>query len=190
MNSTKVHILSAAKSVLIKQGSAGFSMRKVAEEASVRLNNVQYYFKTKADLIDGLLSNYTEESKNALLENVQQSGNGKQGITSFIASICQSETIEDEIKLSIALTSLAEQEEIGIRLHHFYSDFYNLLFDFFQQVSGKDKKALCLHQAASLLLPFINGYGLVSKNIDLDYVDTSEMLSDLLWNMINDTKLD
>jgi AcrR family transcriptional regulator len=44
-------ILQSAKSVLVRQGAAGFSIRKVAEAAGISLGHVQHYFPTKGALL-------------------------------------------------------------------------------------------------------------------------------------------
>lgn len=185
MNATKIRILESAKDVLIAEGSTAFSMRKVAERASVRLNNVQYYFKNKADLIDGLLSCYLEESRNDLALNLENCGDGRQGIQTFLKRIFNEEARTEEIKLSIALTSLAEIEEIGDRLDTFYDQYYRLLIDFLHRVAGDKASDDNLQKGASLLLPYINGYGLVSSNLGLNISETTELLTDIVWQLIN-----
>jgi AcrR family transcriptional regulator len=58
-------ILSAAHRVFIRDGHAGLSMRKVADEAGVALGNVNYYFDSKSALLDATLrealADYVEE---------------------------------------------------------------------------------------------------------------------------------
>lgn len=48
-------ILLAAHRVFIRDGHAGLSMRKVADEAGVALGNVNYYFESKSALLDATL---------------------------------------------------------------------------------------------------------------------------------------
>ncbi len=52
---TIAHILAAAHRVFIRDGHAGLSLRKVADEADVAVGNVSYYFDTKRALIEALL---------------------------------------------------------------------------------------------------------------------------------------
>jgi len=72
MNSTKNRILQAARTVLINQGSGGFSMRKVAAEAAITLGNVQYHYKTKTDLLSGLMVWYVDENRQALQQTINE----------------------------------------------------------------------------------------------------------------------
>jgi AcrR family transcriptional regulator len=54
-NETASRIVLAAREILLDEGHAQFSMRNVAARAGVHLNNVQYYFKTREDLVRALL---------------------------------------------------------------------------------------------------------------------------------------
>ncbi len=52
---TAARIVLAARELLMNEGYAQFSMRNVAARAGVHLANVQYYFKTREDLVRALL---------------------------------------------------------------------------------------------------------------------------------------
>lgn len=49
-------ILAAAHRVFVRDGHAGLSMRKVAQEAGVAVGNMSYYFDTKRALLSATLS--------------------------------------------------------------------------------------------------------------------------------------
>lgn len=49
-------ILDAAEEILVAEGYAGFSMRKVGEQLGIRLSNVQYYFPTPNAVVDALFN--------------------------------------------------------------------------------------------------------------------------------------
>jgi AcrR family transcriptional regulator len=48
-------ILTAARSVFMAAGYAGFTMRKVAEQAGMSVGNLSYYYRTKDDLLRDLI---------------------------------------------------------------------------------------------------------------------------------------
>jgi len=52
---TLVQILDAARAVFIREGHAGLSLRKVADEAGVAVGNVNYYFSSKRVLLEAML---------------------------------------------------------------------------------------------------------------------------------------
>jgi AcrR family transcriptional regulator len=54
-NDTAGRIVRAARELLMNEGYAQFSMRNVGAHAGVHLANVQYYFKTRDDLVQALL---------------------------------------------------------------------------------------------------------------------------------------
>ena len=54
-------IMEACKAVLINKGYTQFSLRNVAREAGIHLSNLQYYFKTREELIRGLID-YNSQS--------------------------------------------------------------------------------------------------------------------------------
>ena len=58
-------ILDAATSILIEDGYAQLSTRKIAARAGVRPGHLQYYFRTKQDVVQGLLERYLERATNA-----------------------------------------------------------------------------------------------------------------------------
>src|SRR5215470_18187795 len=54
-NDTAARIVLAARELLMNEGYAQFSMRTVAARAGLHLANVQYYYKTREDLVKALL---------------------------------------------------------------------------------------------------------------------------------------
>ena len=48
-------ILDAATVVLVQSGYGDFTMRRIADQAGMKLGNLQYYFPTKSDLLQALL---------------------------------------------------------------------------------------------------------------------------------------
>lgn len=52
---TAKRVIETARKVLMDKGYAQFSMRNVAAAAGMHLNNVQYYFRTRDDLIRALM---------------------------------------------------------------------------------------------------------------------------------------
>ena len=53
-NDTAARIVLAARELLMNEGYAQFSMRNVAARAGLHLANVQYYYKTREDLVRAL----------------------------------------------------------------------------------------------------------------------------------------
>jgi len=184
MNSTKTRILQAARAVLIQHGSGGFSMRKVATEASLALGNVQYHYKTKSDLLTGLLDWYLETYRNSMLQTMREAVPGEEGLRSFIRVVLSEEEDSDEIKLSLAIVSCAEEETLVEQLDEFYDDLYALLADFLGNIAGKPAKSLRIQKGASVLLTVINGYAMASQHIGVKTEVIADDVSAMVWNLL------
>lgn len=185
MKETQQKILLAARTVLINEGSSGFSVRKVAAEADVRLNGVQYYYKTKVDLIAALFDGYLEEYQAGMAELIANCGDGKAGLHTFIENCLTTEASPEELKLTVAFTALAEQEEVfSQRLNSLFDALYQSFITFLAHACGKSPDDELVIDGASLLLPYINGYGLVYNNIGRDAKRSASLLTDVIWQAV------
>lgn len=55
-------VLDAATGLLVEEGYAQLSLRKVAARADMRLGNLQYYYRTKQDVIRALLERHLDHA--------------------------------------------------------------------------------------------------------------------------------
>src|SRR5438270_6942797 len=67
-NETALRIVEAARELLMTEGYAQFSMRNVAARAGLHLANVQYYYKTREDLVTALLNDTGERYRTSYQE--------------------------------------------------------------------------------------------------------------------------
>lgn len=65
-------ILSAAREVFVRDGHAGMSLRKVADEAGVAVGNVGYYFESKRDLVEATLREELADYVEAHIEQFER----------------------------------------------------------------------------------------------------------------------
>jgi len=66
-------ILDAAATLLVEDGYAQLSTRKIAARAGIRPGNLQYYYRTKQDVVRALLDRYLAVSMRAIEERVAAS---------------------------------------------------------------------------------------------------------------------
>jgi AcrR family transcriptional regulator len=66
-------ILQAAREVLVTDGYAALTTRKVAERVGIRQSNVQYYFPAKVDLVRALFESAVAESTRGLARKMVES---------------------------------------------------------------------------------------------------------------------
>lgn len=70
---TLKQILTAAREVFVRDGHAGLSLRKVADEAALSVGNVNYYFDSKRALLEATLREALADYVEAHIEQVQDS---------------------------------------------------------------------------------------------------------------------
>ena len=52
---TRGKVIAVARRILVNEGYEGFGFRKIASEAGITAGNLQYYFKSKRDLLSAVL---------------------------------------------------------------------------------------------------------------------------------------
>ncbi|MEZ5891601.1 MAG: TetR/AcrR family transcriptional regulator [Parvularculaceae bacterium] len=64
-------ILRASREIFTRDGHAGLSLRKVADEAGIAVGNLTYHFPTKTELLDAMLKEALADYVEAHLEQFQ-----------------------------------------------------------------------------------------------------------------------
>ncbi len=67
-------MLDAATDLLVEEGYAQLSLRKIAARAEMRLGNLQYYYRTKQDVIRALLERYLARAVEAFERRIATAG--------------------------------------------------------------------------------------------------------------------
>lgn len=158
-NDTAARIVLAARELLMTEGYAQFSMRNVAARAGLHLANVQYYYKTREDLVKALLDDTGERyrsSYEALRANAPTDREARfKAIVEFnLKDIATGETRRYFIQLWALLT------EIDGRAGHLMHDLYAIDI---QQLSGciadlvPDTDGAEVRRRASILAAMIEG---------------------------------
>ncbi len=161
-------------------------MRKVALQASMSLGNLQYYYKTKTDLINGILENYIQVYKIELYNYLKSCPKGRDGLESFIRSVL-SDTVQDDDKFFIALFSFAELEGMETSLKLFYGELFNLLTHALEIILGVSSTSEGLKKGSALLLPYFEGYWSVGNYTEIKHDEMARILADTVMVLITDT---
>jgi AcrR family transcriptional regulator len=183
MISKKDKIIEAACATLIREGS-NFSMRKVADELSMSLGNLQYHFKTKSDLIQGMMKRYIDLYRREFEKFIQNSNKGKEGVKKFIRMILVDEANDNGDQFFIALYSFADQKGMEIPLQYFYRETFSILGEFLEIIADFPCSSGAIHRASSLLLPYIEGYGTVGSHVEIDHGEMAGILTDMVWSLL------
>jgi AcrR family transcriptional regulator len=158
-NDTAARIVLAARELLMTEGYAQFSMRNVAARAGLHLANVQYYYKTREDLVKALLDDTGERYRSSYEELRAKAPTDREArfkaVVEFnLKDIATSETRRYFIQLWALLT------EIDGRAGHLMNDLYAIDI---QQLSdciadlAPDTDAAEVRRRASILAAMIEG---------------------------------
>ncbi len=179
-----VAIIEVALDILAEEGDQGLSMRKVATLANMSLSNVQYYFKTKEELLKALLQHYLEVTT--------------QAYERFIVDIPETERIQETIKYLLIhpdtsyvcsvykeLWAISERNEvIKQHLDEHYQIYAEVIRAELQSTVESSCSEKSLDQAVSLLLTSIEGFAITQNAIPCDADALAELLTKTVSKMI------
>lgn len=185
MHETKRRIIEAARAILVAEGSGAFSMRKVAATAGLSLSNVQYYFKTRAEILDGILEGFVEDYRAYLGRLGELRNGGLDALRGFIREILREESDNEEKLFFRSLFSFAESEVLGGRLDAFYREVELLLRAGLAELAGLGAEDPAVGRAAAILLPYLNGYGMVSGVLATDLDECARLVAELVWGIVH-----
>lgn len=116
-------VLDSAEKVLLHHGYAGFSTRRVAQEANIALGNLTYHFPTKAELvralIDRLMSKYLEYSEDFLRTP------GK-GLEALVRWLLEEAPDDESMRLFREIWAMALHDDI---VRQSIDDFYDRMIE-------------------------------------------------------------
>ncbi|UUM32487.1 TetR/AcrR family transcriptional regulator [Vibrio japonicus] len=175
--------MESALAILKASGVEGLTMRKVASTAGKSLNNVQHHFKNKDTLLNYLADFYFAQC----YEGVEQYApskdvsDPKQVLYEFVLFILgESEHISDACLVLRELWAVSTRnKELEDKLNQFYASSVDracVLWEGYGRANAE--------KAASLLLPYIEGYSIQHKALPIDREKIAELLSETLYALL------
>lgn len=198
MADRKGEIVAAAKRVLARDGSAGFSVRKVAREAGISLGNLQYHFASRVELLEGLLeadvaayrAAYGELRAASRGAERQKGADGAPwGLTvlrEFLESALLEADGQEDLAVFRALFTFTD-EAIVAALRRYDRELYSLLESALAELSGQPPETRRVRRAATLLYPFLDGYPTTASALALDHAAVASLLADVVWGVLWDS---
>ena len=175
--------MEAALAILKTSGMEGLTMRKVASMAGKSLNNVQHHFKNKDMLLNCLAEFYFAQCYDVVEQYTpsKQVNDPKQELYEFILFILeQSEDISDACLVFRELWAVSTRnDELEDKLNQFYSSSVSRACTFWEDY-GKENA----EKAASLFLPYIEGYSIQHKALPVDRENIAKLLSETLYALL------
>ncbi|MCC6765754.1 MAG: TetR/AcrR family transcriptional regulator [Deltaproteobacteria bacterium] len=123
-------ILDAATTLLIDDGYAHLSTRKIAARAGIRPGHLQYYYPTKQDVVRGLLERYLERASLAFEREAATAPDAEGRVDLFLDAVLRDQREGDRARFFWELWALAARDgAIADAMHAFYRTYWRRLVD-------------------------------------------------------------
>lgn len=178
-------IIECALELMRDHGDHGLTMRQVAAKAGMSLSNLQYYFKNKNALLKGMVDFYFGHCDGLLANHIRASQNihPHEQIRQMIEfGLSHGETITEICKIFREFWAIATRnEEINAYLKTYYKNYADNLSQLLTPMAVHPGSAL---KAASLLMPYFEGYAVTAHGIPLEKGQILDMLTDIIITIL------
>jgi AcrR family transcriptional regulator len=151
-------ILDAATRLLLDEGYAQLSIRKIAAGAGIRAGNLQYYYATKQDVVRALLERYLARSMQAVGQRVAATaGSAESRLRACIDGLLDDQDSAGACRIFWEIWALAARDRaVASATRRFYVRYRDGLADILRAVSPRLGRALA-RRRATLLVATIEG---------------------------------
>jgi len=179
---TQARIAAAALDLLREKGSAGLTMRQVAARSGLSLSNVQYYFKSREQLLIGITEHHLTLCHEAMVQGLEEAGE----ITlrsSIHVSLCN-EAVLASAPAFRELFALARNEPgVHERLTAYYMNSHRQFVDFLAAESARPREDLS--EIVTLLMTSIEGAYLLTDATPVSNERLAKRLEEVALLMLN-----
>ena len=144
----------------------------------MRLSNVQYYFKSRDDVLTAMIARYFEECTATLLKLTENSGaqTQRERLDFLIRSgLSHGQEISDMCRAFREIWAISSRNQtIDNCLMEYYRNFGDVIADFvFRDQLDETARARFI----SLLVPYFEGYSITARSSPLNTDEVVEMLT-------------
>jgi AcrR family transcriptional regulator len=153
-------ILDAATAILIGDGYAGLTTRKVATRAGVRLGHLQYYFPTKQAVVRALLERYLERASHSVAKRIAAAATPESRLDAALDAILAEQRNGDACRFFWELWALAARDPaIADAMQKFYRAYWRSVVGALLDVAPNLGRPRAERRAA-LLIAMLEGLSL------------------------------
>ena len=185
--SKQQRILDSALRIIRDQGDAGLTMRKIADCSGMRLSNLQYYFKSKDDVLAAMVTSYFRDCESELknIADSCESMNRRNRVRRMMTEVLHHGTeLSDMCRIFRELWAISTRNEVVRKeMMKYYESLCSVIE---ATVLGGDGSAKQTGKVGSLLLPFIEGYSITAPSLPMPLDQVADMLTDLTMDLIED----
>jgi AcrR family transcriptional regulator len=162
-------ILQAARALLVENGYAALTTRKVAQRVGIRQSNVQYYFPAKVDLVRALFESSVAESMRPLARMVRKRMSPERRLSWALDQFLQShQSLEQQVFVRELWALAAHDPAVAGVMNGFYRRWIDLTTKNLLEITP----ALGLRRAqrrALLIISLVDGLSLFHGAAGLDH---------------------
>ncbi|WP_158584070.1 TetR/AcrR family transcriptional regulator [Salinibius halmophilus] len=180
---TKAEILRAALEVLRESGAEGLTMRGVANACGRKLNNVQYYYKDKAVLLNSLANYHFQLCENFVEDFEPSSGElsaKAQLHEAIVYSLNYAASLSDSCLVFRELWAISTRNEaVQANLTDYYTEAFNRMVEFWYDYPLENRK-----KAAAILVPYVDGYSIQCQALPYSEAEMANLLTDVIYAVL------
>jgi len=157
-------VLDAAAALLAEEGAAGLSTRKIAARAGMHGGNLQYYFRTKQDLVRALLERCIDESRERVGRRMAAArGSAKERLRDAVDEILDDQSSPADCALFRELWAMATHDpEVAVAVHGFYRGYIDEVATMLRAVAPRLAAARA-RRAATMVVAMLEGLSIVEE---------------------------
>ncbi len=179
-------IIDIALELLKAQGDHGVTMRQIAQRAGMSLSNVQYYFKSKDDLLKAMADRYFRQCLDDFQREsaISNDGDMRKNLRTLVRTLLAHGTeLSEMCRIFREYWAIATRNSvIEVYLQDYYQEMSELLT---QTLRPFAKNQEGLSAAVTLLLPYVEGYSIASESLPLEVEGTTDMVTRLLLYLLD-----
>jgi AcrR family transcriptional regulator len=179
---TRANIANAALELLREKGSAGLTMRGVATATGLSLSNVQYHFKNRASLLDGITTHHLRRCSDALERAVRDAG-GLSLRTILVASLCDERVLATGPAFRELFALARTEPKVEAQLNAYYAASHERFTEFLGTISDAPRTTRI--EVATVLMTSIEGAYLLMNATPVGARRLAERLEDVALCMLD-----
>lgn len=186
LSDKELKILDCALMLLKETGDAGLTMRKLADSSGMRLSNVQYYFKSRDDVLKAMANRYFDACTDEITRLMHDSSAAtvrERAHLLIITGLKHGDALSDMCRIFRELWAISTRND-AIRQHMevYYRTFFSLISDY---VLGGEAHPELRKRIGSLLLPFFEGYSVTAPSLPVPTEEMVDMVTDLVMFVVS-----
>ena len=182
-------VLDAALALLETEGELGLTMRQVAVRAGMSLSNVQYYFKTRDELLKALADRYFAaclvEIRDIALN--QSPDTVREDVETLLRTFLQhGMEVTEMCRIFREYWAIATRNSsIEDYIAQYYRDVVVALSDLLRPMAKSERG---LSKAVAIFIPYCEGYSITALSMPEDMESVIALLAPLMVTLLEETE--